>query len=108
MRIIQLVCNVICSLLRNHHQIAGMEFDALIDLVDTHLPIGMEPDQAVRRVRDAVKALPGARYVSVIWHGNTPPLQRLTLYRQGFAQAMTGGSWDDLRADIERVIADAL
>ncbi len=85
-----------------------MEFDASIDLVASQVPDWLPPEDAVRRVREAVEALPGAGWVSVEWCGNAPHVRWIRLYRPGHGAVMEGPPWDHLQARIEAVVGHAI
>ena len=85
-----------------------MEFDVSVDLVAGHLPQGLAPTDAVRRVRAAVEALPGAMWVSVEWCGDAPAIRWLRLYRRGRGEEMKGDPWDRLRNEVKVAVAQAL
>ena len=67
-----------------------LEFDACIDLTQHNTPTGIAGADAVRRVREAVEALPGAAWISVEWCGPAPPsLSWLRLFRRGDGRERT-------------------
>ena len=85
---------------------ALLEFDACIDLTGHNTPAGIAGEEAVRRVRAAVEALPGAAWVSVEWCEPSPSsLIWLRLFRRGDARERTGEpAFQELRERITRLV----
>lgn len=84
-------------------------FDCSIDLTMHTVPSTVPPDQAIRRVRKAIEALPGAGWISVTWCGDAPPeLPWLRLYQPGEGGEQTGNEWDALATDIRAATRGAL
>lgn len=86
-------------------------FDVSVDLLDRMLP---PPDatsdaEAVYRVRAAVQAIPGAKYVSLEVCRGVPgnPIW-LRIYRPGNGEVMTGAEWDGMAERVEAAVSGAL
>lgn len=90
-----------------------MKFDASIDLVDglfsAGAPTKTEMVQAAERVRRAVEALPGSGWISVEPCLSSPAGSGwLRLYRRGQSKPQSGGDWDALAEQVQRVVRSAL
>ena len=69
-------------------------FDASIDLVDSMMPAGMPPLEAISRVRKAVQAMLGAGWISVDYAGLSPSaLPWVLLYEPGCSVPREDGAW---------------
>ena len=84
-------------------------FDASIDLVDSLVPVGMPPLEAMSRVRKAVMAIPGAGWISVDYAGLSPSaLPRVMLYEPGRAMPRADGPWEGQSGVVMAVVRQAL
>jgi hypothetical protein len=81
-------------------------FDCSIDLTKHHpVPADLAPSQAAELVRAAIEALPGARWVSVEWCGDTPPdLPWLRVYALGDGREQSGGVWSELADSLRMIV----
>ena len=86
------------------------EFDCSVDLTVHHANLaGLDRDDMVVRVREAVAALPGANWISVAWCGAPPPTAPwLRLYRPGNCHEQAGDGWDELAATVRQTLHRAL
>ena len=84
-------------------------FDVTVDIPDEVVPAGMRPHQAVYRVREAVEAMPGARWVSVDYSGLLPPgIPWIVLYQPDSAIPMDVEQVSALAAMVEATARRAL
>ena len=85
-------------------------FDALVALAPDMLPPGASRAEAVRAVRAAVQAMPGAGWVGVEYHGvpSGLGLRWVEVFPPDSGLALKGERWDALRAAVEGVARDAL
>jgi hypothetical protein len=88
-----------------------VDFDAGIDLLDSRLPAAgdMSDAAAVNRVRSAVSALPGAKWIDVVVCRGVPdsPLW-LRIYKPGSGEVMRGGEWDAISERVGAAVKTAL
>lgn len=85
-------------------------FDALIALAPDMLPPGSSRADAVRAVRAAVQAMPGAGWVGVEYHGvpSGLGLRWVEVLPPDSGLPLKGERWDALRATVERAARAAL
>lgn len=85
-------------------------FDALIALAPDMLPPGVSRADAVRAVRAAVQAMPGAGWIGVEYHGvpSGLGLRWVEVFPPDSGLPLKGERWDALRAAVERAARTAL
>ncbi len=89
-------------------EIAG--FDAIIDLGPRELPAGVDPAAAVRAVKAAVSAMPGANWINIGRHDGTVPggAAWVRVFAPGSSASVQGADWVALRAHVSAVVRTAL
>ena len=82
------------------------EFDAVIDLGPRDMPAGADPAAAVRAVRAAVSAMPGAKWINVGRHDGSIPagLPWMRVFPTGSSVVPDGPGWDQVRADVAEAV----
>ena len=82
-------------------------FDALVDLHPDVVPPGLRPAVAAAAVADAVRALPGAAWISVEVHrGDRPATARL--FAAGSSLALSGPAWHAVQTQVETLARAAM
>ncbi len=86
-----------------------MRFDVSVDLTHGTMPPGMPLDLAVAKVQDAIRAIPGAEFVSVEdCRGAPTTLRWVTTYKPGRSLPMEGGEWEGIREAVTAAVVAAL
>lgn len=87
-----------------------IEFDALIDLRPADVPPGMDPAAAVRAVKAAVSAMPGAHFVNVGRHDGSVggAAAAIRVRPPGNGTLPDGPAWKQLRLQVAAVVKEAL
>ena len=90
--------------------VACTEFDAVIDLGPRDMPPGADPAAAVRAVRAAVSAIPGAQWINVGRHDGSIPagLPWMRVFPAGSSIVPDGPGWDRLRAQVAKLVQETL
>ena len=86
-----------------------MRFDVSVDLTEAVMPLGMPPGRAAELVLAAVRAIPGAQFVSVEdCRGAPPGLRWITTYQPGRPLPTEGGEWEVVRERVAAAVVGAL